>query len=254
MKAILIAAGRGRRLESMTDDQPKCYVEIAGRSMLDWTLEALREGGADEIVFVGGYLIDKVKADHPGFTFSENRDWANNNILASLFCAEEHMADGFICSYSDTLYRGDVVKRAIEHPGDIVLCVDTDWRRRYIGRTQHPESDGETMIAEGDRVVKVHRDIPSDQATGEYIGVARFSAKGAALLREHYHRVRAAYAGKPWREAVVFEKAYKILLFQEMLEQGVTMHMATTHGAYIEVDTQQDFEYANRVWLKELGR
>jgi choline kinase len=215
---------------------------------LDWTLEALAAAGIRDIVFVGGYLIDQIKSDYPHFSFCNNTDWPNNNILASLFYAEEHMEGGFVCTYSDTLYRGDVVRRAIEHPGDIVLCVDTDWRSRYVGRTEHPESDGEKVIAEGDRIVKVHRDIAPQDASGEYIGVARFSPRGAILLREHYHRVQAVHAGKPWREALVFEKAYKILLYQEMLEHGVVLHQATTPGGYIEIDTEQDFAYANRVW------
>jgi choline kinase len=248
MKAIVIGAGRGRRLNAMTDHQPKCYAKVGGRSILDWTLDALADAGIRDIVFVGGYLIDKIKADYPQFTYCLNADWPNNNILASLFCAEEYMSDGFVCSYSDTLYRGDVVGRALEHPGDIALCVDTDWRSRYVGRTQHPESDAEKLIARGDQVIKVHRDLPPDQATGEYIGVARFSPRGAALLREHYHRAKAQYAGKPWREAVVFEKAYKILLYQQMIENGVVIHQATTPGHYIEIDTEQDYEYANRVW------
>jgi choline kinase len=251
MKAIIIGAGRGRRLNELTDHQPKCYAEVAGRSILEWTLEALAQAGVRDIVFVGGYLIEKLRADYPRFTFCHNADWANNNILASLFYAEDHMAQGFLCSYSDTLYRAGVVRRALEHPGDIVLGVDTDWRSRYAGRTQHPESDAEKVIARGDRLVKVHRDIPPDEATGEYIGVARFSPSGAAVLREHYHRVREAHAGRPWREARVFEKAYKILLFQEMLERGVAIHQATTHGGYIEVDTEQDYAYANRVWTRE---
>ncbi len=248
MKAIVIGAGRGRRLKSHTDAQPKCYARVAGRSILEWTLEALSGAGVDEIVFVGGYLIEKVRADYPRFTYSHNADWANNNILLSLFCAEEHMSEGFLCTYSDTLYRAGVVRRALDHPGDIVLCVDTDWRSRYVGRTEHPETDAEKVVAEGDRVIKVHRDLAPHEATGEYIGVARFSARGAGVLREHFHRVRAAHAGRPWREAAVFEKAYKILLFQEMLERGVPIHQATTPGEYIEVDTEQDYAYANRVW------
>ena len=38
------------------------------------------------------------------------------------------MDAGFVCSYSDILYRSSVVQRALAHPGDIVLCVDTEWR------------------------------------------------------------------------------------------------------------------------------
>ena len=194
--------------------------------------------------------MERVQEKHPEFTFCENTDWPNNNILASLFYAEEHMAEGFVCSYVDILYRKEVVQRALRHPGDIVLCVDTDWRTRYRGRTEHPESDGEKVIAQGDRITRIHREIPPEAASGEYIGVAKFSARGAALLREHYHRVRAEFAGRPWREAKIFEKAYKILLFQEMIEQGVDLRMVTTHGQYIEVDTEQDYAYANRVWAE----
>ena len=81
-----------------------------------------------------------------------------------------------------------------------------------------------------------------------YIGVAKFSKAGAAKLRDYYHRAERNFAGKPWREAVVFEKAYKILLFQEMIERGESFTHIDTPGGYIEVDTQQDFEYAREHW------
>src|SRR6185503_17378981 len=109
-------------------------------------------------------------------------------------------------------------------------------------RTQHPEHDAEKVVVEKDRVTRIHRDIAARDAHGEYIGVARFSARGARLLCEHFHRVRRAHAGRPWREAGVFEKAYLILLFQEMIERGVPIHMVPTHGDYMEIDTQQDYE------------
>jgi len=49
---------------------------------------------------------------------------------------------------------------------------------------------------------------------------------------------------------VVFEKAYLILLYQEMIEAGVTFAHADTPGNYLEVDTQEDFELARRFWPK----
>jgi choline kinase len=165
--------------------------------------------------------------------------------------AEEHMADGFVCAYSDILFTDKVVQAALDHPADVVLCVDTHWRERYTGRTQHPEHDAEKVTAEGDRVTSVHRGITSEEAHGEYIGVARLSPRGAALFREHYHRVRREFAGKPWREAKVFEKSYLILLFEEMIERGVPVHMVTTGGGYMEIDTEEDFALANQVWVKK---
>ncbi len=248
MEAIIIGAGRGKRLKEMTDNQPKCYTPIRGKRIIDWILDALSEAGLNDHVFIGGYLIDKIKSDYPNFSFCVNEDWPNNNILASLFYAESYMDEGFVCSYSDILYKSSVVKKALDHPGDIVLCVDTNWRERYVGRTDHPEIDAEKLICHEDVINKIHRDLSPEEANAEYIGVAKFSPKGAKLLKEHYHRVQKEFAGKPWREAALFEKAYKILLFQEMIEHGVTINYVGTHGDYIEIDTQQDFEHANNSW------
>jgi hypothetical protein len=69
----------------LTDDVPKCYAEIGGRRILDWCLEAVRSAGLSDIVFVGGYRIDRVRADYPALSFVLNSAWEENNILASLF-------------------------------------------------------------------------------------------------------------------------------------------------------------------------
>ena len=248
MRPIIIGAGRGSRLKAMTDNQPKCYATVGGRRILDWTLDAFAGAGLGDPVFVGGYQIDLIRADYPRFAFRHNADWPNNNILLSLFHAEQDMADGFVCSYADILFRDTVVRDALDHPGDIVLCVDTCWRDRYADRSQHPEEDAEKASVAGDRVTRVHRGMPSAEADGEYIGVAKFAPRGAALLREHFHRVHRDHAGRPWREAKVFEKAYLILLFQEMIEHGVPVRFVPTHGDYMEIDTEEDYALANRDW------
>src|SRR6476469_6667869 len=116
MQAIIIGAGRGQRLMPTTADTPKCFAEVGGRRILDWTLAALRANGIDRVAFVGGYQIDKVKAAYPELTFRHNADWPNNNILASLFHAEEDMSDGFVCAYSDILFRDSIVRDALNHP------------------------------------------------------------------------------------------------------------------------------------------
>ena len=158
------------------------------------------------------------------------------------------MGDGFVCSYSDILFTPAVVSGVLRHPGDIALSVDTRWLDRYQHRTQHPPNDAEKVITQNGLVTRVHRDIPSGQAHGEYTGIAKFTATGAASLRDHFHRARQAFAGRPFREAAVFEKAYLIHLYQQMIEAGVPMANADTPGNYMEVDTQEDFELARRHW------
>jgi choline kinase len=248
MRAIIIAAGRGRRLMPTTADSPKCFAEVQGRRILDWVLQALKANGIDDVCFIGGYQIEKVKAAYPYFTFRHNADWESNNILASLMCAEDLMDVPFISTYSDCLFTADVVKRVAANPADIALSVDTDWLKRYEHRSNHPPDDAEKVTVTNGTVTCVHRGIDVDAAHGEFTGVAKFSVQGAAALKQHYHRCKALHAGKPYREAVVFEKAYLIHMLQDMIEAGQKMASADTPGDYIEIDTQQDFELAQTSW------
>ncbi len=255
MRVIVIAAGRGRRLMPTTADAPKCFAEISGKRMLDWALESFHANGLDRICFIGGYQLDKVKEAYPEFAFRHNSEWERNNILASLFYASDLMDEPFICCYSDVLFTPDIVGRLAAAPEDMALGVDTAWLERYESRTEHPPDDAEKVIVKNGRVTRVDRKIPEQEAYGEYIGVAKFSAAGAARLRDFYQRRREEFAGRPWRDSRSFENAYKILLFQDMIERGERFGHVDTPGGYIEVDTQQDFEYARQHWIsKHLGR
>ena len=118
----------------------------------------------------------------------------------------------------------------------------------YKPRSHHPPDDAEKATVDTGRVTRVHRDVPPADAYGEFIGVAKFSALGASQLTQHYRRCREAYAGRPFRDAAVFEQAYLIQLLQDMIEQGTPMGHVDTPGHYREIDTQQDLELAQRLW------
>ena len=250
MRPIIIGAGRGSRLEHLTEEIPKTLVPVMGRPILEWVLEALAEGGftKKDVIFICGYKAEVIKARYPEFTYVENRDWENNNILLSLLTAREHLKDGFVSTYADIIYRGAVVKGLVESGHPKVLGCDTDWRRRYVGRTRHPETDAEKMRAEGDRVIELSRTIPSEKASGEFIGVAKFTAGGAAELIDAFDEAKAVFAGQVFREKRTFEKAYLIDLFQDMVEKGSTFHRVDTHGGYMEIDTLQDESFAASWW------
>jgi choline kinase len=250
MRPIIIGAGRGSRLEHLTEEIPKTLVPVMGRPILEWVLEALAEGGfaKKDVIFICGYKAEVIRARYPEFTYVENRDWENNNILLSLLTAREHLKDGFVSTYADIIYRGAIVKGLVASSHAKVLGCDTDWRRRYVGRTRHPETDAEKMRAEGDRVIELSRTIPSERASGEFIGVAKFSADGAAELCDAFDRTKSMFAGKVFREKRTFEKAYLIDLFQDMLEKGSPFHRVDTHGGYMEIDTLQDESFAASWW------
>lgn len=250
VKAIIIGAGRGSRLKSNTDHLPKTLVEVMGRPMLDFILEALEQGGfpRKDIVFISGYAEEAVRSRHPDLTFVRNPDWAENNILLSLFKAQEHMSEGFISTYADIVYEPGIVRRLRNAPEDIVLGCDTAWRRRYLERSQHPETDAEKLTAAGRRVSSLSRRIPSELATGEFIGVMKLTAAGASTLQDAFSRARSKYAGSVYREGRSFERAYLIDLLSEMLETGTPMVREDTPGGYMEIDTVEDLALAEKWW------
>jgi choline kinase len=250
MRPIVIGAGRGSRLGPETDEIPKALVPVMGRPMLEWILEALGAAGfaRKDVIFICGYKAEVVQARYPEFTYVVNADWERNNILASLLCARDALGGGFVSTYADIVYRGSTVKRLVASPYDKVLACDTDWRRRYVDRSQHPESDGEKMRAEGDRIVELSRRIASEKASGEFIGVTKFSAEGSREMVAAFDEARARHAGTTWREGRTFERAYMIDLFQDMVEAGSTFHRVDTHGGYMEIDTREDLACASKWW------
>jgi choline kinase len=126
--------------------------------------------------------------------------------------------------------------------------VDTAWLNRYAHRTHHPPDDAEKVTVRNGVVTRIHRVIPESDAHGEYTGVARFSVEGASRLQQHFRQCQQKYADQPFREAKTFKKAYLIHLFQDLIEAGERMVHVDSPGGYIEVDTQQDFEYAQAHW------
>lgn len=250
MQAIVIGAGRGQRLMPLTREQPKCFAPVAGRRILDWILAALAGSGftSEHIAFVGGYRLDQIRSAYPDFIYYENTDWRNNNILASLFFAESEMTGGFVCSYSDILYRRNTMQKLMESQNDITLLVDIDWRSRYLHRSLHPVSDAEKVVALDNRITQISRHIPADAASGEFIGVAKFSEHGATLLREHYHRAREKYQSDAFQGAPSFQSAYLIHLFQEMIEEGIEIHQVEIAGDYYEIDTTEDYQMVLEEW------
>jgi L-glutamine-phosphate cytidylyltransferase len=255
VKAIVIGAGRGSRLRHLTEEIPKTLVPILGRPMLDGILDALAAGGfrRSDVIFIAGYKAEVIQERYPDLTYVMNTEWERNNILASLLYAREHLAGGFVSTYADIVYRPAAVEALVRSPHDLTVVCDTAWRRRYEGRSQHPETDAEKLRAEGDRVIELSRRISSEQAAGEFIGVMKASPAGAARLVRAFDEARAIYAGKEFREGRSFEKAYLIDLLEHMLRQGEAIHRVDTDGGYMEIDTLEDASLAESWWAASEG-
>ncbi len=248
MKAIIVAAGPGSRLNPLTNERPKCLLEVGGKTILERALEALRANGIERIVVVRGYRSQLI--DYPNVTYYQNPNFRENNILRSLFYAEREMDDDFIFSYSDIVYSSAIVAKLIEREADIALTVDVDWFHAYEGRTLHPISEAELVKVEDGKVVKIGKGVVRpDEAHGEFIGLAKFSRSEAEAMKAAYHRVAEERPAAPFQHAASLDKAYMTDMLQELVDNGSTVQSIDIEGSWMEIDTPQDLERARRLFV-----
>jgi len=254
-KAIIVAAGRGRRLGNQTDDVPKCMVRVGGRPILHWQLDALAAAGVDDIVIVRGYLGGRIDPGATRVRFVENPEWERNNILASLMHAAHELDGGFFFSYCDIVYAkaaACALARAATEQAAAALVIDRRWAETYQGRDLHPVAEAELALvdAAGDepRVLRVGKQaVGAAEAAGEFIGLAYFSAAGASALAGAW---RTALAGPgleaPFGRAATLRQAYLTDALNAMAAVGARLHPVFIDGQWREVDTQQDLQAATR--------
>ncbi|HEY2746926.1 MAG TPA: phosphocholine cytidylyltransferase family protein, partial [Polyangia bacterium] len=175
-------------------------------------------------------------------------DFRNNNILTSLFYAEAAMDGGFLFSYADIVFRPEVVRTVLDTEGDYALVIDRRWAEAYVGRQNHPVEEGEVARVDDGRVTLVgKKTMPPAEATGEFIGLARFSARAAERMRAQFHARKATLAGRPYGRAPKFEVAYLTDLLNDLIEAGEVMRPAFIDGGWREIDTVEDLERAKGV-------
>jgi choline kinase len=251
MKAIIVGAGRGRRLMPHTRALPKCMLRLGDRRVLDWILGALAGAGIDNIVFVEGYRGDVVRKAYPGLRFVRNSAWRHNNILESLMCASADFDQAVVVSYSDIFYQEDLVKRIVASESDVTIAIDPDWRIRYEGRSLHPESEAEKVLVDRGLVRDIGKHLDPSTVQGEFIGLAHFSDQGANELRDCYSAILSTRQGAPFHNAPSLRQAYFTDMIKELICCGTTVTAIPVDGMWDELDTPED-EHRVQVMVSEL--
>ena len=116
MKVIILAAGQGTRLRPLTDDRPKCMVEVNGKSIIERQLAVMHNCGIkdEDITIVAGYRGDVLqqKFQDTKMDIIINEDYETTNMVCSLMCASELMEsqDDILISYGDIIYEETVLR------------------------------------------------------------------------------------------------------------------------------------------------
>lgn len=179
MKAIILAAGRGSRMKNLTDERPKCLVELRGKPLLQWQLDAIREAGITEVAIVTGYKREMLSAY--GLVEFHNPRWAETQMVTSLACASEWLEhEPCLVSYSDIFYAASAVRSLIECSADIAVTYDPNWLKLWTDRFGDPLLDAETFRLNPDGTLAEIGNKPEtiEEVQGQYMGLLRFTPVG----------------------------------------------------------------------------
>lgn len=245
MKAILLAAGRGRRLNPHTADRPTCLVEVGGVPLIDWQLAALRAAGIDEVVLVRGYGRGRLSGE--GLRVVDNPQWSSTATGESLRQAAHELHGDVVVARTDLLYHPSVVQAARESRAPMALVVDSatpspridapgegDERRRLL------RLDERGMVAE------IGAD--SESASGALvrsIGMLRLSPAGSDRLRRRLaHRAREEGGAGEATERGTLGRASLHDLLSEGVEAGMGLHCVPARGDWVGIDRPADLRRA----------
>lgn len=235
MRGVILAAGKGRRIFELTNGLPKSYLTIGGRRILDHQLDSLKRIGVKSVVMVIGYRSQLFEQDYGnrGIILLKNPFYDRTNVLASLWFARDYLSEGFYFMHADTYFDPTILEDLGCHTGDVVLAVNK--------KCTVPEDM--KVQADGDRVVRINKEMTCEQAFGEFTGVARITS--AAAPRVLYH-IRDRIENQA-RHDDFFET-----VLQDLIDEGIPVGILDIGTRVsVEIDFPEDYYLAKELYMNE---
>jgi len=228
MKGIILAAGRGARLNGAQPDMPKCLTPLGGETLLSRNIRLLREAGIRDIAVVVGCAADAVRRSCCDVTFVENSRFAQTNSLYSLWLAQPLLQDGFVVMNCDVLLHPQLLTDLLtaRHEDALLLSYrDVD--------TRYGDEEMKVRVHCG-RVVDISKTMNAEDADGENLGVVKFGRAGARLLIDKMDALVSGGAQTAWARM-----AFAAFAAERPL------HAVSTRGyPWTEIDFPEDYRHA----------
>ena len=226
MKTVILAAGMGTRLGDLTRTRPKCLIEIGGRTIIETQLELLEFVGIEDVTVVVGYRADDVRAVlKDRVRYVQNTQYEFSNSSYSLYLAKEALGRGWLHMNCDLLFSPRILEKILGPENSNAIVVDLDLK---------PTDDQEKVRLEDGRVTEMSKTMPYDRAHGKTIGMARFSAQGAAAVLGRLEDVVASGEKNRWFFSII----------ADVLAESRFVGSATDGAYWTEIDTPEDLQSA----------
>jgi len=236
MIAVILAAGMASRLRPLTDDRPKCLLQVGNRCLLQRTVDALVSAGIGELVVVTGYRGNMIRDFLNGhyrdvqFHFIDNPDYPTTNNIYSLWLTKSFVAGkDFILLDSDILFDPQIIK---------VMLAE---KKTALALNRHELGVEEIkVIVDSDNcVTEISKVCEISKAVGESVGIEKMNADySEALFAELAQMIE-----KEQQVNIFYERA-----FERLIAQGHQFRIIDTTDYFsIELDTVEDFNKAKEL-------
>ena len=232
MKAIIMAAGKGQRISKITKNLPKSFLEINGKKIIDYQLEAIENSGIKEIVLITGYkskLFEK-QFNKPNITIVRNPFYGVTNVLGSLWFALDHLKKGFYFFHADVFFDPLILLELVNTKKDCVLCVE-------FKKTVEEEMKvriGNTNILE------ISKKIPIENSQGEFTGVAKIGPKSALKIFEGIK--------KRIEKCQSYDAFFEVVIQDCIDKKEIDVNFLDIKNRFsIEIDFPEDYEKAKTI-------
>ena len=252
MKAIILAAGEGKRLRPLTNEIPKGMVTLFGKSLLERQIEIFRKCGINDITIITGYCHDKIT--FPNIRYFRNEKYETTNMVETLFCAKEILEGSVIISYGDIIFEKKVLQQLINAKDDLCVVIDKEWLKYWKIRFEKPLDDAESLIIDKRGYIKnIGQKVNNlNEIMGQYIGLMKFQNFGLNFLKEFYEKTKneSLKGNNSLNSKLPFEKSYITDLLQALIIEGCKMKAISIHNGWLELDTIHDYEVYNQLHVK----
>ena len=242
--AVVLAASRGAALGPLTDDRPKCMIDVRGQPLLRRQMAMLNGAGIRDVTVVRGYrkeAIDLVSIS----TVDNDRD-ADTGELYSLSCARDALNQATLVTYGDILFRDYMLDALLRAEGDIVIVADALWHEReqsadglvrdlVVG--DHPFSTDyldDTPV----NLVEAGNGVDRDSATGEWVGLLKLSEAGARCVASELAAMEADGS---------LEKGDVPSLLNRLVAAGHNVRVQYITGQWLDIDDALDLARARNL-------
>ena len=235
MKALILAAGRGTRIQSVHGEHPKCLIQFndSSETILDHQIDSLLAAGVSKIGIVVGYEMEQIIQHvwtrywncRNRFHFIANPLFAETNNIYSLSLAKEWLKnDSFVCLNADVVFDSQILFPALRSTAPVTMIVDPEWRDETM-----------KVVIENEHIVRMSKGIPRSEFSGTYLGITVFSEQVRAKF---FQKVEALI------EAGRVNDFFNVAV-QQLADEGLHVGYSPTDGLpWAEIDDPGDLAFA----------